>query len=301
MEFIAAALPPLWIAVVGAALLYHLYGLTRPNRMLHAAYAAAAAGLILILGIRTFGWSWMPPSILMWVFLALFCAVAIVAAQRRTRFGAIGAPWLSALIQLGAVAYMFAPALYWKPPLAFLLLLYFAFEVVGWLRGQEETEVIDADSRRPPLFPPKRRRGMVEIALAATGAAMVYLLFVGPRAPEAVPEASQTAESESVPADSSSEAASKESETALVESPPAESSQTAAAPEAPASEKPEAAAAATNVTYTVIAGDTFKTIAKRVLGDKQKWRAIASLNPSVKGNKLRAGQVLKLPDLPQQQ
>jgi nucleoid-associated protein YgaU len=63
-----------------------------------------------------------------------------------------------------------------------------------------------------------------------------------------------------------------------------------AAPETPATKEPEV--------YTARAGDTFKSIAKRVYGATSKWRAIAELNPDLKSKKLRAGQLVKLPAAP---
>ena len=309
MDFLTSHLPMLWIALLAAALIFHLIRLASPNRWLHACYASSAIGLIALIGARNYGWDFVSPTVSMCVFLVLFALVAVAAARRRAARGAIGLPWMSALIQLGAVAYMFAPAQYWKPPLAFLLLLYFAAELISWLRGQEEeSDAADDDQRRPPLFPNKRQRGPKEIALAASAAAMVYLLAVGPRAPVAAPQEPQqeaSAESAAVAAESVAPETATADATPTTSEPPAgdaASTQTpkvaTAEPQAPAASGAETPAAPGAI-YTVLAGDTFKSIAKRLFGDRKKWRAIADANPDVKGNKLRAGQVLKVPDLPQ--
>ncbi len=52
--------------------------------------------------------------------------------------------------------------------------------------------------------------------------------------------------------------------------------------------------------YTVAAGDTLKSIAKKLYGKPEKWRAIAKANPGLKGGyKLKAGQVIiYLPESP---
>jgi len=42
-------------------------------------------------------------------------------------------------------------------------------------------------------------------------------------------------------------------------------------------------------------GDTFKAIARRELGDSDRWKEIADLNPGVSASKLAVGQVLRLP------
>ena len=304
MDAILANLPILWIALLAAALLYHLAQMTRPGRALHAAYAAAAAGLGVLLATRTFGWSLVPAPVWMWIFLALFAAVAVVAVRRRLMYGLIGAPWLSALIQLGAVTYMWAPAEYWKPPLAFLLFVYFVVELVGLLRGREEEMDEGIDSHRPPLFAPKRRRGLAEMALAAAAGAMVYVLVIGPRAPVA-PSADAATETQAAAEEQASETpAQGASETptesaaapAPADSAAGEEQKVAKADPADAEKTPVVPARPT--TYTAVAGDTFQTVAKRVFGDKRKWRDIANANPGVKA-KLRVGQVIKLPDLPQ--
>jgi len=47
--------------------------------------------------------------------------------------------------------------------------------------------------------------------------------------------------------------------------------------------------------YTVKAGDTLSSIAAQLLGSSQQWPAIATLNGIRDGNRLKVGQVLKLP------
>lgn len=59
-----------------------------------------------------------------------------------------------------------------------------------------------------------------------------------------------------------------------------------------------APAAAGPRTYTVVAGDNLSKIAKRLLGDANRWREIHQLNAdTVKNpNLIHPGQVLKIPD-----
>lgn len=326
---IPSAYPPkILIATLAAALLFHLSRLAGPRRLLHAAYAATAAGLIYILGSAAFGWRSGADTALLWVYGALFALVGVYAARRRAQLGAIGLPWLSALIQQGVMAYMFAPDWFRKPPVTFLLLVYFALEVVVWLRGREEETdplvIEDADSR-PPLFPPKRRRGLTEAALAAVSVAIVYLLFVGPR-PTEQPAAQTASEEEEVEQTAAIEEAASAQEPAAegqeaAEIKPAETRQAETGVEAPqqaeeatpesqpptaapqiAAKAPDAAAsgdpAKDDGVYAARAGDTFKSIARRVYGTSAKWRAIADVNPGVKSKKFRAGQVIRLPPSP---
>jgi len=50
-------------------------------------------------------------------------------------------------------------------------------------------------------------------------------------------------------------------------------------------------------TYTVVAGDTFRSVAAKLYHDKHRWRDIAAANPDIdRRRRLRAGEVLKLPE-----
>jgi len=289
-----------------AALFFHLSRIMGPQRLVHAAYAAAALGLIYLLGAAAFGWEFDGQGALLWAYLALFIVVGAVAARRRATLGAIGLPWLSALIQLGVVAYMFAPESFRKPPVTAALFLYFVFEAVVWLRGREEESATRAnadDRERPPLVPPKLRRGPGEVSLAAAALAIAYLLFVGPRTSGVAPDSATASQQEPQTGESAAN-----SETAASEEPAQESvasddaAKTGSAANEPAEVAPQVAARepATPATkepevYTARAGDTFKSIAKRLYGGSGKWRAIAELNPEVRSKRLREGQLIKLP------
>lgn len=71
----------------------------------------------------------------------------------------------------------------------------------------------------------------------------------------------------------------------------------------PVTIEPEEAPASGNVggeradrrTYTVKKGDTLYTLAARFLGSGEKWKDIADMNPGLKPESIRAGQVIFLP------
>ncbi|HEY8125105.1 MAG TPA: LysM peptidoglycan-binding domain-containing protein [Methylocystis sp.] len=303
------------MAALAAALSFHLSRILGPQRLLHAAYAAAALGLFYLLGAGAFGWAFDGQSALPWIYLAFFVLAAGVAARRRMTLGAIGLPWLSALIQLGVVAYMFAPDSFRKPPVTAALFLYFIFEALVSLRGRKAQEPVESaganDRERPPLIAPRRRRGLAEASLAAAAIAIAFLLFAGPQAAhvEVEPDSAQqqpsdseqasggeTTNSEEPASEANPATTSEEPKTGSRESERAEAPQVAG--KAPV-ESPPTAAKDPGV-YTARAGDTFKSIAKRLFGAPSKWRAIAELNPDLKSKKLRAGQVVNLPSMPTQ-
>ena len=175
-----------------------------------------------------------------------------------------------------AVAYLLAPATYWRPLLTLLLFLWSLFTAIGFARGREAETVVDPRfPARLPLRRPQRIRGAREIALAAVTGALalafgIHLFTPAPPPVETPPAQEETAAPEGVEA-------------------PAESAEPKepSVDEAPAPEPQP---------YTARAGDTFKSIAKRIYGDASKAPDIARANPDVKPNaKLRAGRKIKLP------
>ena len=303
-------LGPILIAAFVAALLFHLSRMLGRQRWVHAAYAAAAVGLIYLLGVGAFGWAFDGQDALFWLYAALFVVTGVIAARRRATLGAIGLPWLSALIQLGVVAYMFAPEPFRKPPVTAALFLYFLFEAVVWLRGREES-VGDASRRRrsetaaalPAAAASRRRRSFPRCRgyfdrLSALrraprgqcGSRLCDGAAAGPADRRAAATA-ETAASEEAPAAPAAPDQAESSGSAAGE-------QTEAAPQV-ATREPSPAPASTVAkdpgVYTARAGDTFKSIARRLYGTADKWRALAAANPDLKAKKFRAGQLIKLP------
>jgi len=299
------------MAALAAALPFHLSRILGPQRLVHAAYAAAALGLTYLLGATAFGWAFSGQGALLWVYLALFAAAGAIAARRRLTLGAIGVPWLSALIQLGVVAYMFAPESFRKPPVTAALFLYFVFEALVWLRGREAQDAAppaEADSReRPPLFPPQRRRGLAEVSLATAAVAIAFLLVAGPqRAHVAADSESAQQEEQQVEQTAGNETPSAEESAVEANTPaPEEAAKTGGAVSEPQDAAPQVAARAPAEAaptaardpgvYAARAGDTLKSIARRLYGATGKWRVLADLNPELKSKKLREGQLVKLP------
>ncbi|KAF2990942.1 LysM peptidoglycan-binding domain-containing protein [Methylocystis sp. MJC1] len=305
-DLLSANVSLAFMAIVAAALLAHLTQLATRRRLLHGVYAATAAGLLYLFGTKALGWNFIPREALLAVFAALFVAVAGVALLRRGKGEEI--PWIGLLIEQAAMTYIFAPGSYWKPPLAALLLLYFLLEVFSWLKGREETAATAGGGpkdSRPPLFPPKRVRGARELALAGAAAALAYVFAMGTgKAPVApAPEEQAAVEQPAIEPSESSETAAPPERTAEApatseESKPGEMAQ---APEAttPPDAAPAETPAAPEPTYTAKAGETLKTIAKKLYGKTDKLHALTDANPGIKPSaKLKAGQVIKLPEPP---
>lgn len=183
--------------------------------------------------------------------------------------------WPMLMLMLSA-AYLSAPATIWRPPLTLLVFLWCLFTAFGFARGREPETVVDPRfPARLPLRRPRRVYGLREVAFAAI--AGVLALMLGARLFRPDPPPVETP------------AAQEESDAPENVDPPAESADTK---EQPAAEPP----AAEPETYAARAGDTFKSIARRLYSDASKAREIARANPDMKPTvKLRAGQKIKLP------
>lgn len=270
------------VALVAALLLAHLSQLARAHRLRHAVDALTCGGLIYLFGMRAFGWSAAPREALCAVFALLAVGLVAVALAREARGEEAGFPWRLTAIQAAAMAYVFGPFAFWRPAASLLLLLLFLLETLRWLAGTEE-ELSEAQraSPHPPLFPPKRARGLREFALAGTAAVLAYVFAIGAgRAPPPPPPESPAPAAETV-------------------AEPPSQPEPAASSEAPTENASPEGAAAAPQTYTTAAGDTFKTIARKLYGKPDKWRALAAANPGLKpGAKFKAGVVIKLPEPP---
>ena len=87
-------------------------------------------------------------------------------------------------------------------------------------------------------------------------------------------------------------------EEAPAATPPVEAVAAAPSPAETAASPPKEAAvakAAPNERYTIVKGDTLRSIALKVYHDASRWREIAAANPGVDARRLRPGQVLRLP------
>jgi LysM repeat protein len=289
-DLLSANVSLAFMALAGAAALSLLYLASRGRPLLYLLDAVAAAGLFYFFGMRAFGWGFIPREAFFVLYAGVFSVAAAIALTRLSRESVIGFPAREILLTQGAMAYIFSPLAWWRPLVSLLLMGYFLLDAIGWLKGSEAPMTTTRD-HRPPLFPPRRRRGLREFALAGLAAALAYVFVVGTgREPPAAPPEAQTAAAPEAPS-----APSAEAETAVAETQNlarAETPEPAAAAPAQAESKPTAPQ-----TYTAVAGDTFKSIAKKLYGKPEKWRALAAANPGLKpGAKLKAGQAVKLPE-----
>jgi LysM repeat protein len=297
-DLLSATVSMVFMGVVCAALLAHLTRIAQPPRFPHGVQAVTAAGLLYFFGEKALSWRLLPSEALCGLYVALFLIVAILAFTRPGGAADGEIPWRGLLIEQAAMAYVFAPAAYWKAAVSGLFMLYFLFEFFSWLSGREEAaKAVGAEKdHRPPLFAPKRVRGVREFALAGIAAALVYVFAMGTSRLPASPPLQEQASVEPPAEPSASGEATAPGEGQAEERAEAPSAESPA-PEPPA---PKAEASSAPVDrYTAAAGDTLKSIAKKLYGAPEKWRDLAKANPGLKpGAKLKAGVVVKLPAPP---
>ena len=58
---------------------------------------------------------------------------------------------------------------------------------------------------------------------------------------------------------------------------------------------PQATNRQDQLSYTIQSGDTLSSLALRLLGDRNRWQEIAKLNPGLKADTLKVGQIILIP------
>lgn len=265
-EFFSAKLSMAMGAALVAALAGFVARLRQQFEWREASYGLAALGLIAYFGAAAMGARFIDHAVAMWFFLAGAAFITGANFFSRPSF-----PLWPTLTPMLATAYLFAPASIWRWPLTLPLFAYSIFSAIGFARGEEPAPVIDERyPGRLPLRRPSRIRSAREMACVVIAAALALVFGAALFWPAPPPVESPAAQEETI-----------SPETADA---PTKSAETKEAPvEEPAS-------------YTARAGDTFKSVARRLYGDAAKARDIAQVNPAIKpGARLRAGQKIALP------
>lgn len=254
------------VALVAALVILLAYG-RRAKLSNETIWAFAALGLIVFCGEVATGAGLFNHTAVTWAYLIAATFFSGAYFLRREHIPV----WPSLMLML-AIAYLFAPPAYWRSSLTLLLFLWSLFVAIDFARGREPDTIADPSfPARLPLRRPKRIRGAREVALAAVAGTLALIFGAHLFRPDPPPVVAQPAQEENAVTEQTSEA-------------PADNPETGEAPVV----EPE--------TFTARAGDTFKSIAKRVYGDASRASDIARANPDVKPNaRLRAGRKINLP------
>lgn len=261
-----------------------------------AAWALAAAGLILLASENAFGWRGAPHAPLFWLSVALATAAFLARFLPQRVDGG-----LAAALPLAGLAVAFASGDGVRALLSGPLLVYFVAVAFDALRGVEPAPAADAAETisRPPLRRPARVRGARELAIAVVAAGLAVQsaapLLPAPPPPEepATPEASDPVTAPETP---DSVAATPTPAEPGVQSTSERAEETSGAAPAPAPSAGAEETPANPKIYRTRAGDTLRAIAARLYGRPAMLKALAKANPRIKADaRLPSGREITLP------
>ena len=282
-----------WSAALCVPLVFHCVHLARgcvECRWLHGVHLVMLIGMLYMYASLAFDVSAVPTGA--WLALYVVSSAAVLAwmALRLLKGGSVGHLWILALVQQIAMIYMWAPMSDWVPAVSYGLAFYFALETLGWAmkgasRGAGGALILATGGPAPA---PNPEGSLLDDACMTVMAASMAYMFLGmqlmmstPRQPEQLAEHQYSAPSQA-PINSGDaykpEALAKTPKVAVAE------------PVTAALETPEPMES-----YTIVGGDSLRSIAARHYGSARHWHRIAKANPRLNPLRLRIGRVIKLP------
>ena len=263
---LSARASALWVAALCVVLVFHCGHLIRMHgerRWYHCAHVAMLLGMLYMYASLVFGLELLPAHVWLAIYVATSAAISIWICGRYRQRRAFGYLWVVALVQQGAMIYMWAPMKYWLPLVSYALAAYFALETSAWLARACTAPAPGGAVAGGLLVPPLAHRSVRgDICMAIMAASMGYM-FVGmqlmmsmPRHSQQLARQQQSSVNGPVHYESGSETPAPTPELAAKE------------PASPSVETPPAASAES---YTIIAGDSLGRIAARFYGDARRW------------------------------
>lgn len=130
----AAVLATAVFVVIGAVHIWHLVVMGVRHRVWHGVHVLMAVGMVVMFW-PTGRAMLVPPAVGVWVFAvaAVLLAVGLVAAYARA--AGVGVLWLVSMVDLAAMAYMFAMMSTPVGWLSVLAAVWFAGQALGWAAG----------------------------------------------------------------------------------------------------------------------------------------------------------------------
>jgi LysM repeat protein len=290
---LSARASAVWIAALCVVLVFHCGHLIRMHgerRWYHCAHVVMLLGMLYMFASMAFGLDLLPAHVWLTIYVATSAAIIIWIWERYRQRRAFGHLWIAALVQQGAMIYMWAPMNYWLPLVSYGFAAYFALETSAWLTRacvKPTPGAAVAGAGGPLVMPLAHRSVRGDICMAIMAASMGYM-FVGMQLMMSMPRHSQQLARQQQLSVSGSAYYESGSETPAPEL-------AAKEPARPSVETPPAASAET---YTIVAGDSLGRIAARLYGDARRWPSITKANPGLHPRQLRIGQVIKLPVAP---
>lgn len=286
----------IWIAALCAVLVFHcihLIHMRGERRWYHSAHVVMLLGMLYMYASVAFGLDWFPARVWMIVYVATSAAIIgwmLVQFGLRRSFAYL---WILALVQQGAMIYMWAPMTDWPmtdwvPRLSYAFVVYFALETIAWLTRAYSTAF--AGTGGAVAIPLAERSALGDICMTIMAASMGYM-FAGMQLMMSMPGQSQQLAQRQQPAPKESVSSPRRDQSGL-QTPTKAPKVAANEPARPSAETSPPALAGS---YIIVAGDSLRSIAARLYGDARRWRSIMKANPGLRPRRLRIGQVIKLP------
>jgi phage tail protein X len=290
---LSAPVSALWMLALAAVFSIHCQHLAqgcRECRWFHSTHLAMSVGMLYMFGASAFGWDFISPFVWMALYVLTATAVLVWIGYQLLWRRSLEFLWVLALIQQGAMIYMWAPMNFWIPSLSYSLAVYFALEAIAWPLGLCSEHslarlgafIAGSDSGTVAVAGFDRQSTIVEnFCMTAMAASMAYM-FVGMQLLMSAPPPIAAAQPQQGR-----------------EAPPIASKELSP-PEARLSQTPRAMPHAGPISeahyYRIAAGDTLARISLRHYGDASKWRDLVKANPGLYPRRLRVGATILLPE-----
>jgi LysM repeat protein len=285
-----------WMVALAGVLAFHckhVMQMRGQRRCYHCAHIVMLLGMLQMYASTAFGWNWLSPDAWMVLYAVTSAAIIIWILVRLGQQRSFSTVWTLALVQQGAMVYMWAPMAYWVPRISYGFAAYFALEAIAWLTGlcHDEPDRCShplAEAARSRVLPLVKRPTLNNICMTLMAASMGYM-FAGMQLTMSEPSQQLVQYQQPVPAQAVGNASRYKPKSSPATQTPKP------LPNERATQSAKISSPAPADRYTIVAGDSLWRIAARLYGDGRQWHSIAQANPRLDPRRLHVGQTINLP------
>ena len=186
----------IWIGALFFVLVFHcrhLICMRGERRCYHLAHVVMLLGMLYMYASTAIRLDWIPTSVWITVYVVISAAIIGWMTEQFRRRGSFGNLWALALVQQGAMVYMWMPMNDWIPLLSYGFSLYFGLEAVAWLiraSMQPSPAEVFAGSAGSDVVSLAPRSVVGDICMTIMAASMGYM-FAGMQLMMSMPRASE--------------------------------------------------------------------------------------------------------------
>ena len=262
----------IWIGALFFVLVFHcrhLICMRGERRCYHLAHVVMLLGMLYMYASTAIRLDWIPTSVWITVYVVISAAIIGWMTEQFRRRGSFGNLWALALVQQGAMVYMWMPMNDWIPLLSYGFSLYFGLEAVAWLiraSMQPSPAEVFAGSAGSDVVSLAPRSVVGDICMTIMAASMGYM-FAGMQLMMSMPRASEqiVQQQQLTPPQKTGDLGLFEAERQVRESTPN------MPPNHTARSEAETRPSSLPESYTIVAGDSLHGIAARFYEDARQW------------------------------